>query len=149
MLDAPALPYETTIEVRDACLCLHAQRAARALGRRFDKAMRPFGLTNGQFSLLMALNRPEPPSMGPVASLLAMDRTTLTAALRPLARRGLVAVTVDPADRRGRRLALTAAGTALLVGATAAWRAEHAAVESGLGKENAERLRRDLRTLAA
>jgi len=51
------LPYETTILVRDCCLCLHVQRAARALGRRFDEALRPFDLTNGQFSLLMALNR--------------------------------------------------------------------------------------------
>jgi hypothetical protein len=36
-----------------------ARRGPRA-GRRFDEALRPLGLTNGQFSLLMALNRPEP-----------------------------------------------------------------------------------------
>src|SRR5215475_7422678 len=85
------VPYETTLLVRDACLCLHVQRAARALARRFDEALRPLGLTNGQFSLMMSLNRPEPPSMGSVATLLAMDRTTLTAALKPLERRRLVA----------------------------------------------------------
>src|SRR3954454_3904308 len=88
------VPFATTVRVRDTCLCLHAQRAARALARRFDEALRPLGLTNGQFSLLMALNRPEPPGMGSVASLLAMDRTTLTAALKPLERRGLVEVRV-------------------------------------------------------
>src|SRR5580700_4599285 len=32
-----ALPYETTQMVRDCCLCLHVQRAARALARRFDE----------------------------------------------------------------------------------------------------------------
>src|SRR5208283_5749540 len=100
-------PFETTLLVCDSCLCLHVQRAARALGRRFDEALRPLGLTNGQFSLLMSLNRPEPPPMGPVASLLAMDRTTLTAALKPLQRRGLVKVSQDPADRRSRILQLT------------------------------------------
>ncbi|MFY9699033.1 MAG: MarR family transcriptional regulator, partial [Rhodoplanes sp.] len=83
-------PFETTLHVRDTCLCLHTQRAARALARRFDDAFRPLGLSNGQFSLLMSLNRPEPASMGSVAALLAMDRTTLTANLKPLARRGLV-----------------------------------------------------------
>src|SRR5271170_1281949 len=93
--------FETTLQVRDFCLCLHVQRAARALARRFDDALRPLGLTNGQFSLLMSLNRPEPPGMGAVASLLAMDRTTLTAALKPLERRRLVKVAADPADRRG------------------------------------------------
>src|ERR671932_1135645 len=94
------VPFETTLLVRDICLCLHTQRAARALARRFDDALRPLSLTNGQFSLLMALNRPEPPGMGAVASLLAMDRTTLTAALKPLQRRGLVEVSPDPADKR-------------------------------------------------
>lgn len=60
MSNDAALPFRLTIEVRDACLCLHVQRAARALARRFDEALRPVGLTNGQFSLLMALNRPAP-----------------------------------------------------------------------------------------
>ena len=72
---------ETTHRIRDTCFCLHAQRAARALARRFDEALRPVGLTNGQFSLLTALNRPAPWSIGPLADLLAMDRTTLTAKL--------------------------------------------------------------------
>src|SRR5882672_12378276 len=94
--ELPQLPFAATIEVRDTCLCLHVQRAARALARRFDEALRPLDLTNGQFSLMMSLNRPEPPGMGPVASLLGMDRTTLTAALKPLQRRGLIKLTVDP-----------------------------------------------------
>src|SRR5438445_11529660 len=94
-------PFEFTLHVRDTCLCLHVQRAARALARRFDDVLRPLDLTNGQFSLLMSLNRPEPPKIGSVAALLAMDRTTLTANLKPLERRGLVNVTVDAADRRG------------------------------------------------
>src|SRR5512135_1970336 len=97
--------FETTLLVRDACLCLHVQRAARAVARRFDDAFRPLGLTNGQFSLLMSLNRPEPPTITSVATLLAMDRTTLTANLKPLERRGLLTVSVDSADKRSRRLA--------------------------------------------
>jgi DNA-binding MarR family transcriptional regulator len=121
---------QTTHLVRDSCLCLHAQRAARALARRFDEAFRPLGLTSGQFSLLMALNRPEPPRLGGVAELLAMDRTTLTAALKPLERRGLVTVAVDPEDRRGRRLALTPAGRDLLARAAPVWRETHAALEA-------------------
>ena len=122
MSDDVPIPYETTLFVRDNCLCLQAQRAARALARRFDDALRPVGLTNGQFSLLMALNRPEPPPMGPVAGLLAMDRTTLTAALKPLERRGWVSIETDPKDRRGKRLRLTADGAAVLSAAVPIWR---------------------------
>lgn len=148
MSNPNALSFETTLMVRDTCLCLHLQRAARAVARRFDEALRPLGLTSGQFSLLMALNRPEPPRLGPVASLLAMDRTTLTANLKPLERRGLVRVTVDPVDRRSRILLLTAAGRELLSMALPVWRREHAAID-GLLDGDPERLRLALRDLSA
>ena len=123
------LPFETTLLVKDRCLCLHVQRAARALGRRFDEELRPFELTNGQFSLLMSLNRPEPPAMGPVASLLAMDRTTLTAALKPLERRGLVKIAADTNDRRSRVLILTEKGRTLLARALPVWQRTHEEIE--------------------
>jgi DNA-binding MarR family transcriptional regulator len=141
-------PFETTLHVRDTCLCLHMQRAARALARRFDDAFRPLGLSNGQFSLLMSLNRPEPASMRSVAALLAMDRTTLTANLKPLARRGLVNVTVDQEDRRSRRLTLTPTGRALLVAAVPVWKKTHATIERLLARSGPGDLRAALRALS-
>jgi DNA-binding MarR family transcriptional regulator len=141
------VPYEITILVRDCCLCLHVQRAARALGRRFDEALRPFGLTNGQFSLLMSLNRPKPPGMASVANLLAMDRTTLTAALKPLERRGLIEIFPDPADRRGRLLKLTPKGTEVLASAVPTWEQTHKEVEAGLDYP-ADQFRKSLQSLA-
>jgi DNA-binding MarR family transcriptional regulator len=142
------LPFETTLEVRDTCLCLHLQRAARAVARRFDAALRPMGLTSGQFSLLMSLNRPEPASIGNVSSLLAMDRTTLTANLKPLERRGLVTVVADDADKRTRRLTLTPAGRALLGAALPVWRRTHAEIDRLLTGSSPDRLRADLRALS-
>ena len=139
--------YSLTHQVRDSCLCLHVQQAARALARRFDDALRPVGLTQGQFSLLMSLNRPAPPTMGDVASLLALDRTTLTANLKPLQRRGLVKVTVDRNDRRSRRLTLTAAGRALLVAAAPIWKRAHAQTERLLTRASPDILRASLREL--
>src|SRR5664280_3668446 len=123
------LPLATTHLVRDSCLCLHVQRAARALARRFDEVPRPFDLTTGQFSLLMSLNRPEPASIGSVAALLAMDRTTLTANLKPLERRHLVKVAVDRQDKRSRRLIITASGRALVAKAYPVWKEAHAETE--------------------
>jgi DNA-binding MarR family transcriptional regulator len=142
------IPYETTLLVRDTCLCLHVQRAARALARRFDEALRPLGLTNGQFSLMMSLNRPQPPSMGSVAALLAMDRTTLTAALKPLERRGLVEVTADPTDRRSRLVTLTPAGRTLLSNAVPIWKRTHGAAEGLLAHGDPDDLRSGLRALS-
>ena len=137
---------QATIAVRDSCLCLHVQRAARALARRFDDAFRPLELTSGQFSLLMSLNRPEPPSISAVAELLAMDRTTLTAALKPLERRRLVTIGVDKLDRRSKRLTLTKDGRALLCAAVPVWKRTHAKLAAALPR-GGNALRRDLQAL--
>jgi DNA-binding MarR family transcriptional regulator len=147
MSNADAPPLEFTHRVRDHCLCLHVQRAARALARRFDDALRPLGLTQGQFSLLISLNRPEPPTIGSVSNLLAMDRTTLTANLKPLERRGLLKVAVDKEDRRGRRLSLTAKGKALLSAAAPIWVDTHAETERLLTESSPDALRTSLRAL--
>jgi DNA-binding MarR family transcriptional regulator len=145
LLSTKQVPFATTASVRDHCLCLHTQRAARALARRFDRVLSPLGLTNGQFSLMMALNRPEPVGMGPVAALLGMDRTTLTAALKSLERRGLVATASHPDDRRSRLLSLTPQGHALLAQAVPIWQETHAEVDRLLGE--ADDLRPALRAL--
>jgi DNA-binding MarR family transcriptional regulator len=140
--------FAFTHHVRDHCLCLHVQRAARALARRFDAALRPAGLTQGQFSLLTSLNRAAPPTMGAVANLLVLDRTTLTANLKPLERRGLVKVAVDTDDRRSRRLILTAAGRASLAAAAPIWKREHARVERLLQRASPDILRAGLREVS-
>jgi len=142
------VPYETTLHVRDHCLCLHTQRAARLLARRFDEALRPAGLTNQQFSLLMALNRPAPPAIGVVAALLGMDRTSLTAALKPLERRGLVDIGIAAGDRRTRLLMLTAEGEAVLEQAVPIWRETHGQIEGAMAPGEPDRVREGLRAMA-
>ena len=142
------LPLSATHQVRDSCLCLHVQRAARALARRFDEVFRPLDLTHGQFSLLMSLNRPEPPNIGSVAALLVMDRTTLTAALKPLERRGLVKVSIDKEDKRSRRLTITAAGRALLSKAFPLWTRAHAEIDGLIPRGGPDELRAALRALS-
>lgn len=141
------LPLTVTLEVRDRCLCLHVQRAARALARRFDDVLRPFGLTNGQFSLLMSLNRPSAPTIGEIAHLLAMDRTTLTANVKPLERRKLLKIVVDDKDRRNRRLQITAAGQKTLAAAVPVWRRTHDEIDAQLSI-TPDRLRADLAKLS-
>lgn len=147
--DSPStdLPFTSTLHVRDTCICLHLQRAARTVARRFDDALRPAGLTNGQFSLLMSLNRPEPPLMRDVASLLAMDRTTLTAMLKPLARRGLLAIAEDKDDRRGRRLHLLPEGRELLIKALPLWTEAEKNVESEILQSDPATFRETLRSI--
>jgi DNA-binding MarR family transcriptional regulator len=134
--------------VGNTCLCLDVQRAGRAIGRRFDEAFRPLGLNNWQFSLLMALNRPTPLTMSGLAEHLAMDRTTTTANLKPLERRGLVEIRRDEKDARVRRIVLTEAGRAVLAEAVDRWRAANDAVVASLGGTDLAAFRSALRTIA-
>jgi DNA-binding MarR family transcriptional regulator len=140
--------HQRTLHVRDTCLCLSLQRAARALARRFDEAFRHLDLTNGQFSLLMSLCRPKPPALGEVAALLAMDRTTMTAALKPLERRGLIQSSRNDEDKRARRLSLTAAGRELLDRAYPIWVATHREVDAAFAPSRLDAMRSDLLRLA-
>lgn len=86
--------------------------------------------------------------MGPVANLLAMDRTTLTAALKPLQRRGLVEVLPDPSDRRSRILKLTAEGSKLLAQAVPTWEQVHGEIESQIPSGSPAEFRKNLLALS-
>ena len=149
MLSNPdSVPFSTTLHVRDTCLCLHVQRAARALARTFDTALKPVGLNNGQFSLMMSLNRPQPATMKSVCDLLAMDRTTLTASLKVLQARGWIGSAVDPKDKRGRLLTLTEDGRAVLAKSLPIWEATHVALDAALPDGNADELRSALKAVS-
>ena len=142
-----SLPLTAIHEVRDSCLCLATQRAARRLARRFDKLFAPLGLTNGQFSLMMALSGQWKPRLGELAEFLAMDHATMTAAVRTLERRGLVVLAPDETDARVRRPSLTPDGRAVLRQALPLWRDEHARLAAELPAGEAARLAGLLRDL--
>ncbi len=96
---------------------------------------------------LTSLNRAEPPTIGAVAALLALDRTTLTANLKPLDRRGLLKVRVDREDKRSRRLVLTPKGRAILAAAAPIWKRAHAEAERLLRSASPDIVRASLREL--
>jgi len=99
---------------------------------------------------MMALNRPDQPPLGEVARFLAMDRTTMTANLKTLEKRGWVQSHADPKDKRSRRLSLTDAGRDVLVAAVPAWRDEHDRVDALLAEliDPEVNIRPSLRALA-
>ncbi len=133
--------------ISSTCLCLGLRRAARAVSRRFDARLGAIGLNSGQFSMLTAVAGMQPVGMQPLAEHLAMDRTTVTAGLKPLQRRGLVAIDVSAEDLRGRDARLTAAGKALLAKAIPLWQEVQAEVGAELPDVESKRLRRQLTAL--
>lgn len=117
-----ALDALTAKDFFETCVCLGINRAARSVARRYDAMLKPIGITSGQFSILSSLRRPKPISIGRLAELLAMERTTLTRNLKPLEELGLVVVRADAEDRRVRCVALTPQGEQRLKEAIPRWR---------------------------
>ena len=146
-MDETSLPLTTIHEIRDSCLCLATQRAARRLARRFDRLFASLGITNGQFSLMLALSGQWRPRLGELAEFLAMDHATMTAAVRTLDRKGLVTLAADETDARVRRPALTEAGRAVLVQAVPLWKAEHGKLAAEMAPGAAIALAGQLRDL--
>jgi DNA-binding MarR family transcriptional regulator len=134
--------------VNAECFCLNLKRAARAVARRYDEALQPVELTNGQFSTLMTIKGLQPISMQRLAEMLGMDRTTLTATLKPLQRRALVSSHPDSADGRSRNLKLTDGGSKVLQQAVPLWSKVQQAVGREVGSSDAKMLRAQLARLA-
>ncbi len=117
------------------CVCLEMNRAARALTARYDAALAPHNLTSGQFSLLNALEQMAQGSMGQLAGVIGLDRTTLTRNLAPMRAAGLIGPAAS-GDARLRAWQATAAGRARLAAARPAWEAAHRDSLKRLGQAN-------------
>lgn len=131
----------TAAEVYATCVCLGVQRAARSVARRYDEALRPTGLTSGQFTILSSLLRDEPTPIGSLAELLGLDRTTLNRNLRPLESDDLVVTVSDPKDARVRRIQLTPSGRKRLDAAIPIWRKVQSDSNGRLGRAGWQDLR--------
>ena len=130
------------------CVCATARMAARSLTRIYDRALEPAGIRTTQFSVLARLLEEAPLPLTHLAGRLAMDRTTLARDLRPLERRGLVAISVG-ADRRVRMAELTPAGRRLVDEVRPLWKQVQRDVRAQLGPDHVARLMDELRAAAA
>ena len=130
------------------CVCATARMAARSLTRIYDRALEPAGIRTTQFSVLARLLEEGPLPLTHLAGRLAMDRTTLARDLRPLERRGLVAISVG-ADRRVRMAALTPAGRRLVDEVRPLWKQVQRDVRAQLGPDHVARLMDELRAATA
>lgn len=130
-----------------SCFCLAARKAARALARRYDEALQPAGVNNGQFSILMFASVDPPLPLGAVAEGLGLDRTTLTAALKPLERDGYIVQRPNPADARSKLIAITRAGRRVLSEAIPLWRKAQSELKNAVTIKDADALRAALHAL--
>jgi DNA-binding MarR family transcriptional regulator len=116
------------------CLCATLRRATRALTARYDEALRPHGLTTGQFTLLQTLQTAGPVAQGRLADILAIDSTTLTRSLAPAVKAGWVERGAA-ADRRAWSLSVSPRGRQVYEAAMPAWEAAQQDLRRELGRD--------------
>lgn len=122
------------------CNCFAIRSAARQTSQFYDRHLAPSGLRTTQFSVLANLRHEGSLSINELAAVLAMDRTTMGRALRPLEREGLIVIGPGR-DGRTRSLSLTETGRVRLQEAAALWRDAQAAFEAAYGADESAVLR--------
>lgn len=120
----------------DICACAQLRKAARAVTRHYDAALRSTGLKITQFSILRVLNALGETRMTALAERLGLENSSLTRNLRPLARRDLVEI-APASDSRVRLVRITAAGRRALAEAQPHWRKAQDYVIGAIGTDRA------------
>ena len=103
------------------CFGHRSRKAARAVTRVFNQRLKPFGLNISQYVLLGVIARGEHRSVAAMAEEVGVEPSALLRNLRLLEDRGLIAGE-GGRGRRGRRLAVTETGAALIWDTLPAWR---------------------------
>jgi DNA-binding MarR family transcriptional regulator len=129
------------------CNCTGLRKATRRISQLYDKALAPSGMKITQRAILAQIKRSEPTNVGLLADALVMDSGALAHTLKPLERGGLIAVEVNPDDRRHRLISLTAQGRAKLAETDTLWVQAEKNFESAFGRAEAESLRTLLQLL--
>jgi len=116
------------------CTCHRLRQLTRRLTQHYDACLAPVGLRVTQYSLLATLCRSGPATMSRLATLMEMDRTTLTRDLKPLGDAGLVDVAAGE-DARERIVSATERGRRTWRAARENWRSAQDEVNRALGPE--------------
>ena len=107
-------------KVADSCMGTRVRKAARVVANHYDKHLKPAGLKGTQFTLLNTIFMNPAATIGQLADILRLDRTTLNRNLKPLEGKGLIR-SGSGKDPRTRTLQLTKEGTKLLQSALPLW----------------------------
>ena len=131
------------------CNCTALRKATRRVSQLYDAALAPSGLKTTQRAILAQLGRSEPATVGELAAALVMDAGALAHTLKPLERDRLVAIAIDPDDRRNRLISLTRQGRAKLTDTDVLWSKAQAGFEAGFGRVKSDALRDALQFLVS
>jgi DNA-binding MarR family transcriptional regulator len=119
------------------------RRTDRIVTQFYDQIMAPSGLTGPQFGVLSSAAAAAPVTINGLATIMDMDRTTLTRNLAVLVKRRLVR-TEEGEDRRMRLVVVTPDGEQALRRAWPLWEEAEARIVGTLGPERRDALLAEL-----
>ena len=127
---------QVAADLQTSCIGLRVGRLNRVVGRRFDQALRPLGLSVAQMEILGCLTMNEEPLRpADLAAWLAVERSTMSRNLTLMEERGYICATSLSPTGRTQRVTITGEGMAALAGAQQAWRHTQDAVARDLGSD--------------
>ena len=131
------------------CVCNNLRRAARAATSYYDGILgQASSLRVSQVTVLVVLYLAGSRTINALAEQLALDRTTLTRNLKPLAQEGLL-TSAAGRDQRTRVVTLTAQGEEALLRALPLWEQAQAHMVAGMGQAQVAALLAQLSATAA
>ena len=130
-----------------SCVAFNLRRTARAVTNLYDSALQPSGVRSTQFAILVAVAKSQPVSIGRLAQLLLVDRTTLTRSLALMEKEGLLNVS-ERSIMRQRFVTLTGQGGRSLIRSVPLWRKAQRRYLASIGEGSWRRLQRELERLA-
>src|ERR1043165_368691 len=137
--------------MREQCPAIRVRTAGRMLARLYDEALRDLGLEMSQMPVLaaFAIRGERGFQVTEVARALVMDRTSVTRAIRPLERRGLLRVARSPDDARSKVVLITREGERTVRAAYPRWQRTTRRIRDAFGADRTDRLAQELDVLIA
>jgi DNA-binding MarR family transcriptional regulator len=122
------------------CFCLASRQAARKITRLYDSYMQKSGIRVTQFTILSQLMLRGEMPIGKLATILGMERTTLTRNLTLLEQRKWISIKAGD-DPRSRLISITAQGRSTVRRGFPYWSDAQAHVGKMLGADGQSALK--------
>ncbi|MEX3008717.1 MarR family winged helix-turn-helix transcriptional regulator [Hoeflea sp. TYP-13] len=138
------IPKEASTE----CMVLKTRQAARAITRRYNRLLRPYGLHCTQVSLLYAVAANRYKSVSDMAEQLAIERSSLTRNLKLLRTRGYIKAD-QVGQGRPQSFELTREGEDLLTTLIPKWKEAQAGLREEFGDREWDKVQASLSLVGA
>jgi len=122
------------------CYNLAMRKSTRLITQFYEERLSTVGLKVGQFSILRATHYRKKTTNKELQSILVLDQTTLSRAIKPLIRDGLLSTSADEDDLRSKIISLTPQGEKTYLKALPLWQEAQKSLKKKLGNKEIDNI---------